>query len=329
METASSIREAIRPRDWATSVDLTDAYFHITIHPRDRHWLRFVWKDDVFQFRALPFGLSLSPWIFTRVVREFLIVVRRQGIRIHAYLDDWLILNQLESLCQVHTQRVLAAAQDLGFHVNLEKSDLVPAQEFLFLGMLINTRSGLVKPAPARVAKLFKILSDLEGKSAASARQLASLLGSMESLAPLVALGRTHKRPLQRELKRRWDQTVDSWDQQIPLGDWFEESVSQWRQAEWLQQGVPLVPPPHQETLFTDASESGWGAHAAHLSACGLWSPAERCLHINLLEMEAVRLALIRFETLLSHKTVLLMTDNTTVMWYVKKEGGRGQIRYP
>jgi len=48
METASSIREAIRPRDWATSVDLTDAYFHITIHPRDRRWLRFVWKDKVY-----------------------------------------------------------------------------------------------------------------------------------------------------------------------------------------------------------------------------------------------------------------------------------------
>jgi hypothetical protein len=120
METASSIREAVRPRDWATSVDLTDAYFHNTIHPRDRLWLRFVWKDAIYQFRALPFGLSLSPWIFTRVVREFLLMVRRQGIWIHAYPDDWLILNQLESLCQVHTQRVLAAVQDLGFHPNLK-----------------------------------------------------------------------------------------------------------------------------------------------------------------------------------------------------------------
>ena len=42
-------------------------------------------------------------------------------------------------------------------------------------------------------------------------------------------------------------------------------------------------------------------------------------LHINLLEMEAVWLALNKFEALLSRKTVLLMTDNTTVMWYVRK----------
>jgi hypothetical protein len=38
--------------------------------------------------------------------------------------------------------------------------------------------------------------------------------------------------------------------------------------------------------------------------------------------MEAVWLALVQFESWLSHKTVLLMTDNTTVMWYVRKEGG-------
>ena len=33
METVSSIRLAIRPGDWATSIDLSDAYFHVLIHP--------------------------------------------------------------------------------------------------------------------------------------------------------------------------------------------------------------------------------------------------------------------------------------------------------
>ena len=69
METALSVRSAIQPNDWATSLDLRDAYFHVLMHPRSRPWLRFTWANRIFQFRALPFGLSLSPWVFTRVTR--------------------------------------------------------------------------------------------------------------------------------------------------------------------------------------------------------------------------------------------------------------------
>ncbi len=34
METAELIRASLQPQEWVTSVDLTDAYFHIPIRPR-------------------------------------------------------------------------------------------------------------------------------------------------------------------------------------------------------------------------------------------------------------------------------------------------------
>ena len=36
--------------------------FHVPIHPISRKYLRFVYEHQVFQFTALPFGMSLSPW---------------------------------------------------------------------------------------------------------------------------------------------------------------------------------------------------------------------------------------------------------------------------
>ena len=39
METPSSIRSSIQTADWATSIDLQDAYFHISIHPSSRRYL--------------------------------------------------------------------------------------------------------------------------------------------------------------------------------------------------------------------------------------------------------------------------------------------------
>ena len=89
METAASLRDVMHPGDWATSIDLRDVYFHLLIHPRDRKWLRFVWRDKVYQFCALPFGLAPAPWIFTKVTRELCLHVRARGIRLSVYLDGW------------------------------------------------------------------------------------------------------------------------------------------------------------------------------------------------------------------------------------------------
>ena len=53
----------------------------------------------------------------------------------------------------------------------------------------------------------------------------------------------------------------------------------------------------------------------------GSWSLPESKLHINYLELKAVLLALKEFQALCTN-TVLIATDNTTVVAYINKEGG-------
>ena len=221
METPASIREAIRPGDWAASIDLTDAYFHIPIFPGDRKYLRFTWEGRVFGFRVLPFGLSLAPWLFTRVVREFILRLRESGIRIHVYLDDWLVLASQKDLCASHVLRVLEQARSLGFRENEMKSELTPSQSFVFLGMRFDTVNMLVFPPEERIAKLLETILTLSRRESASVRALAGLLGQMESLSPLLVLGRLHKRAFQRDFRDRWSQAIQSWDESIRLGPWF------------------------------------------------------------------------------------------------------------
>ena len=97
----------------------------------------------MYQFRALPFGLAPAPWLFTRVTKELCLVARRQGIRLHVYLDDWLLLAQSEARCRGHLEFVLNLCSNLGFILNDEKSDLIPSQSFLYLGMCFDTDASL------------------------------------------------------------------------------------------------------------------------------------------------------------------------------------------
>lgn len=73
---------------------------------------------------------------------------------------------------------------------------------------------------------------------------------------------------------------------------------------------------------MTDASSSGWGALYKSNPAFGSWLIHEQCLHINCLEMIAVRLALKTFLLVLKVHNVLVRLDNMTVVAYVNCQGG-------
>ena len=295
METLNSIRQALQKGDWVTSLDLKDAYFHIGIHHRSRRYLRFIFEGKMYQFRVLPFGLSVSPYVFTRVLKSVLSHVRRQGIRLHAYLDDWLQPSVSEALSWLHSKRLLRIILDLGFIPNWGKSELVPVREFTFLGARFKLKQALIGPSQDNIVSLQQALTKLLGAKEASARQLYSILGQMESMASLLPLGKAFKRPLQWEFRERWCQGLALWDDKIPLGPWFCKAVSPWMDMEVIMAMSPLHHPSPQLHLFTDSSLEGWGAHMDSHMASDLWSPSFKQQHINVLEMEAVLLALKAF----------------------------------
>ena len=105
-----------------------------------RKYLRFVMSGVVYQFRALCFGLSSSPQVFTMTMKPVIKVLHMMGIRVHHYIDDWLCVADTEELSQQSTQPALRIASELGLRVNLLKSVLVSQQQICYLGMWIDLR---------------------------------------------------------------------------------------------------------------------------------------------------------------------------------------------
>ncbi|XDV52760.1 hypothetical protein PO909_021427 [Leuciscus waleckii] len=108
------IFECIRPQDWFAAIDLKDAYFHVPILPRHRPFLHFAFEGRAYQYKVLPFGLSLSPCVFTRVTEGALVPMREQCVRILNYLDDWLILAHSREQLYEHRDLVLRHLSQLG-----------------------------------------------------------------------------------------------------------------------------------------------------------------------------------------------------------------------
>ena len=63
------------------------------------------------------------------------------------HLDDWLVKAKSLEKCQEHVQIVMQILHTFGFSNNHNKSSLLPDQEKVFLGAMLNTdRTG--KPSP-------------------------------------------------------------------------------------------------------------------------------------------------------------------------------------
>ena len=102
---------------WAVSIDLTDAYLLILIHPQSRKYLRFVYKDQIFQFTALPCGMYLSAWIFTKLMDVIASHLHKHAISVFLYLDDRLVRDLIGNQLLYQTEYCLQVVQySLPFH---------------------------------------------------------------------------------------------------------------------------------------------------------------------------------------------------------------------
>ncbi|XDV14274.1 hypothetical protein PO909_002450 [Leuciscus waleckii] len=115
--TLKQIVSQIRSEDWFVTIDLKDAYFHVSILPQHRKFLRFAFGGEAYQYRVLPFGLALSPRTFTKCMDAALVPLRLQGIRILNDIDDWLILAQSEQQAVRHRDVVLAVMEKCAFSI--------------------------------------------------------------------------------------------------------------------------------------------------------------------------------------------------------------------
>ena len=140
-------------------------------------------------------GDMLAPSWPNLVVKEVKLIALSRGLKLHQYLDDWLIRSQSQEEAQVNTQAVVDLTQSLGWIINQEKSELKPTQLFSFVGYEYHLDSALVKPTQERWLKLQDLILRLKSKHVLTAKCLMSLIGLLVSTEKMVPEGRLHMRP--------------------------------------------------------------------------------------------------------------------------------------
>ncbi len=179
MLTLRQIVPQIRSEDWFVTIDLKDAYFHISILPC--HWRipRFAFGGKAYQYRVLLFGQALSPHTFTKCIDAVRVPLWLQGIRIMNYINDWLILAQSHQLAVRHRDAVLANMKELGLRLNAKKSVLSRLQRTTFLGVVWDSTSMQARLSPTRIESILSAVNRIRLGQSLTVKQFQRLLGLM------------------------------------------------------------------------------------------------------------------------------------------------------
>jgi hypothetical protein len=338
---------------WAIKCDMKDAYYQVPLRQQDRKYLAFECCGHYYHLNCLPFGWLNSPWFFTKVAKVFVNHIRHPkgkakqhkaqphcsffpqhnssmhpsstGCICLPYLDDFLFVFKTQQHAAQGAQWVKNLLFWLGFTPHPTKSVWVPSQQLEHLGLVVDfANEAFIAPA-AKLARLKNSAKQLRIDALKHARKvsrkaLQSFCGFAQSMQLAIAPARLFLRSLfdaQAMRAKQPGMIILSRQALRDLSWWADIPVKHTRAAMILRPGTPH--------LFVDACKTGWGAVMNGEIARGSFTVQEGLEDIAVLEMRAVRLALISFADTLRNRCVLLREDNTVTEAAVRNHTSRSK----
>lgn len=325
MEDYRTALKLIDNDSYMATLDLKDAYFLVSIDKRDRKYLRFKWnskafKDQLFQFNVLPFGICTAPFVFTKILKPVLHHLRSLGHLSVNFLDDFLCIGNSFNNCIDNIETTRDLLLKLGFLINEDKSHTYPKKICLFLGFQFDSiKMSLTLPNDKKERiKLFT--NKLLKTKKCTVRKFASYIGLLTSACPAVRYGWVYTKMFEREKFLALNYS-NNYNKSMTLSDHLKEDFIWWRDH-IDHAGCSFMTKDYSLVIFTDASSTGWGATSNDETAHGHWNHSQLLLHINTLELLAAFYGLKIFASRLSNCNILLRIDNTTAIAYINKMGG-------
>lgn len=314
---------------YMATIDLKESYLLVPIHPDDKKYLRFQFEDNngqntMYEFNAMPYGLSTAPRTFTKIMKEVVGYLRSRGFSSVSYLDDTLCLGHTYDQCLLNVRETIKLLECLGFVINYEKSVLEPKQQCQFLGFLFDAVNMSMSLPDKKRHNILTLTQKFLKLPRCTIREFSQFIGVLTAACPAVKYGWVYTKILEREKFLALQNHTD-YDTKFQLSTNILPDLYWW-QANILGATNSIVPTTYELEIFTDASRTGWGAVCSNMRTNGHWNENELKFHINYLELQAAFLGLKCFAQNKFNCAILIRIDNTTAISYVNRMGG---IQFP
>jgi hypothetical protein len=118
MDTLRTVLRLINKGCYMANVDIRDAYYMVPIYHLHQKYLKFQWRNKLYQYTALPNGYAAAPRVFTKLLKPVFAHLRQKGITVMGYIDDVYIQGDTKEECQHAVSVTCSLLQKCGFLIH-------------------------------------------------------------------------------------------------------------------------------------------------------------------------------------------------------------------
>ena len=321
METLQHILSHITPGCFMSVFDLEDAYLTVGIAGIHVRFLKFKWRNQVYMYVVLPFGISSAPRKFTKLLKPILSFLRRQAIVILTYIDDGFTCAPTFHQCFQNICYIMQTFTYFGFLINLHKSAPFPSTQVRSLGFHINSLTMCVTLPPEKISHAIHLCTTALVEMSFDIHFLAQLIGTLISLFPACPLGRLHYRSLEFLKVEALKKSRGSFDGSCRLNSdcvndllWWKDNIA--------STACPIRRDNPSDVVFTDSSDYAWCGYFQEHFAHTHFTQEEMTNIIAFKELLAIYYALMSFHKYFVGNYILFRSDSVCAIAYLRDMGG-------
>ena len=324
MEGIRTVKGLMRKGDSLTKLDLKDTYLSVPMNQLHTHLLRVQWQSQIYQFDTLPFGLSSAPYVFTKLLKPVVAILKKVGNQGCSLLRQHADHGKLQGGSPSPPSNSNASLDSSGIYPQPQQECSNTHSESDFLGVLpgftyhadlltnsqdsVHTTPDQRDPSPRRSRGNHSQVIPTAGLNGIHSSSSSSSPTALPPLGESQDNGTKTQSQLQHCSDNMRQDLTCRWLQELPR---HSSRLMQWDMV-----------------IESDASTLGWGASLTNTSTGRSWTPQERSRHINYLELLAAFLALKTFVTNTHNKAILLRLDNVTAIAFLNRMGGHIQRHF-
>ena len=136
-----SLIEKFKGKNYISTIDIKSGYWHIPIRPIDQCKTAFVFNNELYEWKVMPFGPTNAPAYFQKVMHD----VFGDLDFVSVYMDDITVYSESPKQHQLHLQTVFKRLQEYGIKIRPDKCKFAQ-QSVEYLGFNVDGTGVSVTP---------------------------------------------------------------------------------------------------------------------------------------------------------------------------------------
>ncbi|KAA6398450.1 MAG: hypothetical protein EZS28_006023 [Streblomastix strix] len=151
MHDSNEVKQTNILGDWSTSLDLSSIFPYLIVQTESQPYLAFVFQNNNFTYRAMPFGTKHSPIYLTTAMEPIMLQMQMKiEIKIVNYPDYIIPVHQNKEYLKNIIQKIIEALIYFWFTINTEKCETEPKQTVIILGYEWILTNAMVNTKPKK-----------------------------------------------------------------------------------------------------------------------------------------------------------------------------------